>query len=89
MRANNQTATHRALTYFPLITRTGVLRFPKMINYIFSITSAAPQWKAIALATTTRSYVSGFPLRCYDCSTVCVTAMRATQWKETLRRIYQ
>jgi hypothetical protein len=25
----------------------------------------------------------------YDCSTVCVTAIRAAQWKETLRRIYQ
>jgi len=75
--ANNQTVTHHALKYFPLITRTSVLRVPKMINYIFSKTSAAPQWKAIVLATRTRSYVSGFPLRCYDCSTVCVTVIRA------------
>jgi hypothetical protein len=77
VRANDQTVTRHAVTYFPLITRTGVLRVPKMINYIFPMTSAAPQWKATVLATRTRSYVSGFPLRCYDCSIVCVTAIRA------------
>lgn len=66
VRAINQTVTHHELTYSPFFMGTGVPRVPKTINYVFSKTSAAPQWKATVLTTRTRSYVSGFPFRSCD-----------------------